>query len=163
MLGRIIGATLMLTASIPGNAQVLAPPSLPGQDRLSEDLVRSIETKNPAAYAALLSDAVHVFEDGKEVARSKAEWMSTFGRKLSADGVFFKISPGFSSTGRLLFIEYFNSAASWGGDVPAHCCWSYDAVAYDIAGGKVVAIRRLRGGETKLDERGSPVKLRSAN
>ncbi|WP_260597530.1 hypothetical protein [Sphingomonas endolithica] len=158
MLGKIVGATLIITASLPSNAQVPPAPSLPGQDRLSEELVRSIETKNLAAYGALLSDAVHVSEDGKEVARSKTDWMNTFGKKLSADGVVFKMAPGFSSTGRLLFIEYFNSAGSWGGDVPAHCCWSYDAVAYDLAGGKVIAIRRLRGGNTKLDERGSPAK-----
>jgi hypothetical protein len=158
MLGRIVGATLIMTATLPSSAQVPPPPSLPGQDRVSGELVRSIETKNSAAYAALLSDAVHVFEDGKEVARSKTDWMNTFGKKLSADGVVFKMSPGFSSTGRLLFIEYFNSAGSWGGDVPAHCCWSYDAVAYDVADGKVTAIRRLSGGATKLDEHGSPVK-----
>ncbi|MEG3087723.1 hypothetical protein [Sphingomonas sp. PB4P5] len=158
MLGKIVGATLIITASLPSNAQVPPPPSLPGQDRLSEELVRSIETKNIAAYGALLSDAVHVSEDGKEVARSKTDWMETFGKKLSADGVVFKMTPGFSSSGRLLFIEYFNSAGSWGGNLPAHCCWSYDAVAYDLAGGKVIAIRRLRGGNTKLDERGSPAR-----
>jgi hypothetical protein len=158
MLGRMIGATLLMTASLPSHAQVLAPPPLPGQDRMGEELVRSIETKNPAAYAALLSDAVRVFEDGKEIARSKAEWMNTFGEKLSAEGVSFKMSQGFSSTGRLLFVEYFNSSGSWGGDIPAHCCWSYDAVAYDLAGGKVTVIRRLRGGETRLDARGARAK-----
>jgi hypothetical protein len=158
MLGKIVGVTLIMAASLPSSAQVLPAPSLPGQGRLSEELVRSIETKDTAAYAALLSDAVHVFQEGKEVAHSKTDWINTFGKNLSADGVVFKMSPGFSSTGRLLFIEYFNSAGSWGGNVPAHCCWSYDAVAYDRAGGKVTAIRRLRGGETKLDERGSPAK-----
>jgi hypothetical protein len=95
MLGRIVGATLIMTATLPSSAQVPPPPSLPGQDRVSGELVRSIETKNSAAYAALLSDAVHVFEDGKEVARSKTDWMNTFGKKLSADGVVFKMSPGF--------------------------------------------------------------------
>ena len=158
MRGRLIGAALIMIASLPVEAQVPPPPSLPGQDRLSEQLVRSIETKDAAAYATLLSDNVLVFDDGKEVARSKREWLNTFGKKLLAQGVTFKISPGYSSAGRLLFIEYFNSSGSWGNEVPVHCCWSYDAVAYDVAGGKVTSIRRLRGGDTKLDERGLPVK-----
>jgi hypothetical protein len=155
MLFRTSSAALMMAVSAVSHAQVPPPPPLPGQDQLGEELVRSIEAKDTAAYAALLSDDVRVFEDGNEVARSKADWMASFGKKLSAEGVSFEVSPGFSSTGRLLFIEYFNSAASWGGDLPAHCCWSYDAVAYDVAEGKINAIRRLRGGDTKLDERGS--------
>jgi hypothetical protein len=158
MLGRIVGAALMMTASLPSEAQVPPPPSLPGQDTLGEQLVRSIETKNTAVYATLLLDNVSVFEDGKQVARNKVEWLNTFGKKLSAKGVVFKMSPGFSSSGRLLFLEYSNSAGSWGSAVPAHCCWSYDAVAYDVAGGKVTSIRRLRGGDTKLDDRGLPAK-----
>ena len=68
MLGKIVGVTLIMAASLPSSAQVLPAPSLLGQGGLSEELVRSIETKDTAAYAALLSDAVHVFEDGKEVA-----------------------------------------------------------------------------------------------
>lgn len=79
-------------------------------------------------------------------------------QKLAADGVSFEVRPGFSSTGRLLFIEYFNSVASWGGAVPEDCCWSHDAVAYDVASGKVTVIRRLRGGDKALDERGSPIR-----
>jgi hypothetical protein len=156
----MVGAALVVMIPLPAKAQVLAPPSLPGQDRLGEQLVRAIETKNMAAYATLLSDDVLVFEDGKEVARGKADWLNMFRGKLSTEGVSFKILSGFSSTGRLLFIEYFNSAGSWGGDVPAHCCWSYDAVAYDVAGGKVTAIRRLRGGNMRLDERGKPINSR---
>ena len=158
MLGKIFGAALLMTASFPSEAQVPPPPSLPDQDTLGEQLVRSIETKNTAAYATLLSDNVSVFEDGKQVARNKVEWLNNFGQKLSAKGVVFKMSPGFASSGRLLFIEYFNSAGSWGSAVPAHCCWSYDAVAYDIAGGKVTSIQRLRGGDIKLDDRGLPAK-----
>ena len=158
MLGKVIGTALMMTASLSAQAQVLPPPSLPGQDTLSEQLVRSIEMKDAAAYATLLSDKLLVFDDGKEIARSKEEWLKTFGKKLSANGVAFKVHPGFSSTGRLLFIEYFNSAGSWGTEIPAHCCWSYDAVAYDVGGGKITVIRRLRGGDTKLDERGLPAK-----
>ena len=157
MRSTIIGLAMMI-AALPAEAQVPPPPSLPGQDTLSETLVRSIETKSVATYATLLSDNVRVFDDGKEVARSKEEWLNTFGKKLAAEGVAFKMAPGFSSTGRLLFIEYFNSVGSWLGGIPAHCCWSYDAVAYDIAGGKVTTIRRLRGGDTKLDGRGLPVK-----
>jgi hypothetical protein len=158
MIGRLISTALMMMAPQSADAQVPPPPPLPGQEILSEQLVRSIEAKDTATYAMLLSDSVRVFADGKEVARNKEEWLNTFGKKLSAKGVSFKVSPGFSSTGRLLFIEYFNSAASWGNEVPAHCCWSYDAVAYDVAGGKVVTIRRLRGGDTKLDEHGLPAK-----
>ena len=138
------------------NAQVLAPPSLPGQDALAEKLVRAIEGKDVAADSGLLAEDLVVTEDGKIAARTKAQWLSRYGRKLSAEGVSFKLSPGYSSTGRLLFIEYFNSAGSWGGPVPAHCCWSHDAVAYDIAEGRITAIQRLRGGDTELDERGRP-------
>lgn len=145
---------LVLVSALPYHAQVLPPPSLPGQNDLSQQLVRSIEGKDLAAYEALLADKLQVSEDGTTVARNKAEWLNTFGKKLSAEGVLFKMTPGYTSTGRLLFIEYFNSAGSWSGPIPAHCCWSYDAVAYDIADGKVTAIHRLRGGAAKLDEHG---------
>jgi hypothetical protein len=157
MLKRTVAVSMMMLAS-PGNAQVPPPPSLPGQDVLAEQLVRAVEGKDVPAYAALLAEDVVVTEDDRVVAQSRARWLDIYGRKLAAGGVSFKLSPGFSSTGRLLFIEYFNSAGSWGGEVPAHCCWSYDAVAYDVAGGKVTAIRRLRGGGLRLDERGKPVR-----
>lgn len=158
MVSRIVGATLLILAALPADAQVPPPPSLPGQDALSAKLVRSIEKKDVPAYAALLAEDVAVFEDGEQIARGKRNWLRVFGAKLSAKGVTFKMAPGFSSTGRLLFVEYFNSAGSWVTGIPAHCCWSYDAVAYDVTGGKVTAIRRLRGGDTKLDERGLPAK-----
>lgn len=152
MISRISTVLAMLCAPLLASAQVPPPPSLPGQEALAQKLVRAFESKDQEAYAALLADDVHVYEDGKEVARDKREWLGRFAKKLTADGVIFKLTPGFSSTGRLLFIEYFNSAGSWGGDVPAHCCWSYDAVAYDISHGKITVIRRLRGGDKKLDE-----------
>jgi hypothetical protein len=157
MLKRTVAVSMMMLAS-PGTAQVPPPPSLPGQDMLAEQLVRAVEGKDVPAYAALLAEDVVVTEDDRVVAQSRARWLDVYGKKLAARGVSFKLSPGFSSTGRLLFIEYFNSAGSWGGEVPAHCCWSYDAVAYDVAGGKVTAIRRLRGGGLRLDERGKPVR-----
>jgi len=155
---RVLGAALLVTVAIPGRAQVPPAPSLPGQNELGQELVRVIEAKDVTAYASLLSETVHVYEDGKEVADSKVKWLSTYGKKLAADGVSFKVGPGFSSTGRLMFIEYFSSVASWGGTVPKDCCWSYDAVAYDLEDGKVTVIRRLRGGDMKLDERGRPTR-----
>jgi len=158
MFVRLFAAVFLAVTPLPGRAQVPSPPSLPGQDALGEQLVRAIEAKDTVGYAALLSDDVHVFEDGREVARNKADWLKSYGAKLSTEGVSFKLSPGFSSTGRLLFIEYFNSAGSWGRATPAHCCWSYDAVAYDIANGKVTVIRRLRGGDKRLDALGAPTR-----
>ncbi|WP_395331697.1 DUF4440 domain-containing protein [Novosphingobium sp. BL-8H] len=158
MLGRIIFSLLMLSTPLATEAQVPPPPSLPGQAVLAEQLVRTIESKDVDGYAALLADDVVVTEDGKEIAHGKPDWIAQYGKKLAAHGVAFKISPGFSSTRRLLFIEYFNSAGSWGTDIPSHCCWSYDAVAYDVADGKVTTIQRLRGGDMRLDERGKPVK-----
>lgn len=155
---RMSAAALLMTVAIPSQAQVPPPPSLPGQDVLGKELVRAIEAKDVTAYASLLSDNLRVYEDGKEIADSKAKWLATYGKKLAAEGVSFKVGPGFSSTGRLLFIEYFNSMASWGGTVPKNCCWSHDAVVYDVANGKVTAIRRLRGGDKKLDERGAPAR-----
>lgn len=157
MSSKTMGLILMMMP-LPAQAQIPPPPPLPGQNVLGENLVRSIEAKDLDSYAKLLSDKLVVYDDGKVVARSKEEWLKAFGEKLTAEGVTFEVSPGFSSTGRLLFIEYFNSAGSWGGSLPAHCCWSYDAVAYDVAEGKVTVIRRLRGGDTKLDERGLPAR-----
>lgn len=140
-----------------GGAQVPPPPSLPGQDALAERLVGAIEAKNVPAYAALLSDGLRVFEDGKEVAGSKTEWLTTYGPKLAAEGVLFKVGPAFSSSGRLLFVEYVNSTASWGGRIPAHCCWSHDAVAYDLVDGKITVIRRLKGGDKAIRQQGESV------
>jgi hypothetical protein len=135
-------------------AQVPPPPMLPEQGDIAENLVRAFSTKNEAAYAALLADNVQVFEDGQIVARNKADWLKAFGPKLAAAGVVFKLTPGYASTGRLLFIEYFNSFASWGRTPPPDCCWGYDAVAYDISGSKITIIRRLRGGPFRLGEDG---------
>lgn len=145
-----VAAAMLLVPTLP-SAQVLPPPSLPGQDDLSARLVAAIEGKDAKAYASLLSDDLQVFEDGKQIAANKAAWLDNFGKMLVAQGVSFKVSSGYSSTGRLLFTEYFNSMASWGGAAPSHCCWSYDAVAYDIKDGKIAVIRRLRGGDKKLD------------
>ncbi|HEX5232725.1 MAG TPA: hypothetical protein VFW56_10855 [Bradyrhizobium sp.] len=137
-------------------AQVPPPPPLAGQDELTRQLVADFKSKNVNAYAALLSDQVQVYEDGKLIARNKREWMHRFGPELSAKGVTFELTPGFSSTGRLLFIEYFNSMASWGQTPPPDCCWGYNAVAYDIQGDKIVTIRRLTGGAIRLDPDGNP-------
>lgn len=147
-------AMLVLSPAKGAIAQVLPPPMLPGQGDIAENLVLAFAKKDEAGYAALLADDVQVFEDGRSVARNKADWLKAFGPKLSATGVSFKLAPGYASTGRLLFIEYFNSLASWGRTPPPHCCWQYDAVAYDIAGGKITVIRRLRGGESRLGEDG---------
>lgn len=145
-------ATLSLTTG--AVAQVPPPPMLPEQGSIAESLVRAFLTKDEPRYAALLTEDVQVFEDGQSIARSKADWLKVFGPKLSATGVSFKLTPGYASTGRLLFIEYFNSLASWGRTPPPDCCWGYDAVAYDVAGGKITAIHRLRGGALRLAEDG---------
>jgi hypothetical protein len=158
MLGRAIVSAFLLCLSPMVSAQVPAPPSLPGQDALAERLVRAIESKDVSAYSGLLADELVVTEDGKIAARTKAAWLSQYGKKLAVQGVSFKVAPGYSSTGRLLFIECFNSAGSWGGPVPAHCCWSHDAVAYDIEGGRIIAIHRRRGGDMELDEQGRPLR-----
>jgi len=68
-------------------AQVPPPPSLPEQTSIAENLVRAFSTKDEARYAALLADDVQVFEDGQNVARTKADWVKAFGPKLSATGV----------------------------------------------------------------------------
>ncbi|WP_395396141.1 nuclear transport factor 2 family protein (plasmid) [Novosphingobium sp. BL-8A] len=152
MFAKLLSAAVALSTPITIHAQVPPPPSLPGQAELGARLVAAIETKDVEAYAELLSDDIQVFEDGEQVADGKEEWLRTFGKKLAAEGVSFKVTSGYSSTGRLLFIEYFNSQGSWGGAIPSHCCWSYDAVAYEIRDGKVTVIRRLRGGDKKLKE-----------
>jgi hypothetical protein len=127
---------------------------LPEQSSIAANLLRAFSTKDEASYAALLADDVQVFEDGRSVARTKADWLKIFGPKLSATGVSFKLAPGYASTGRLLFIEYFNSLGSWGRTPPPDCCWGYDAVAYDISGGKITVIRRLRGGPSLVSDDG---------
>lgn len=154
MLGKaafIFGAILPSPNAI---AQVPPPPPLPQQAKISEDLVRVFADKDLNGYSTLLADDLKVYEDDVLIAESKAEWLKRFGPMLGAKGVSFTLSHGFASTGRILFTEYYNTVASWGGSVPAHCCWGYDAVAYDIAGGKIKSIRRLKGGDMRLDETG---------
>lgn len=147
-------AILFFATTTDAIAQVPPPPMLPEQGGIAELLVRAFSTKDEAGYAALLAEDVQVFEDGQRVAENKTEWLKKFGPKLSATGVSFKLAPGYASTGRILFIEYFNSLASWGRTPPPDCCWGYDAVAYDIAGGKITVIRRLRGGTSRLGDDG---------
>jgi hypothetical protein len=148
---RLCAAAVTLLTPTLVLAQVPPPPSLPGQDDLADRLIVAIEAKDATAYASLLSDDLQVFEDGKLIAANKAKWLDNFGKMLVAEGVSFTVSSGYSSTGRLLFTEYSNSMASWGGAIPSHCCWSYDAVAYDLKDGKIAVISRLRGGDRKLD------------
>ncbi|MCW2406167.1 hypothetical protein M2336_002796 [Sphingobium sp. B1D7B] len=152
-LGRAVAVATLLLSATPVLSQLPPPPALPQQAALAGQLVSAIESKDLAKYGALLDDNLQVFEDGKQIARSKKDWIDLFGRKLTAEGVIFRMTPGFASNGRLLFIEYFNSMASWGKATPSHCCWSYDAVSYDIASnGQIVTIRRLRGGDQKIPD-----------
>lgn len=72
MLGRAIVSAFLLCLSPMVSAQVLAPPSLPGQDALAERLVRAIESEDVSAYSGLLADELVVTEDGKIAARTKA-------------------------------------------------------------------------------------------
>lgn len=155
---RLIAALTAIAFLLPTPAlsQVPPPPSLPGQDVVGRDLVTVFARKDVAGYSALLSPDVHVYDDGTLVARSRGEWMRRFGPELAAAGVIFCLSPGYSSTGRLLFIEYFNSMASWGRTPPPDCCWGYRAVAYDIGDGKIMKIQQLNGGAVRLDDKGSP-------
>lgn len=139
-----------LTVAGTAGAQVPPPPSLPGQDQLAERLMASLREKNLGAYRSLLADDVEVFEDGQIIASNKKEGLSKFGVKITTPGVVFSIDRGYSSTGRIMLVEYFNSSGSWGDGPPKHCCWSYDAVAYDIRGSKITRISRLSGGDKKL-------------
>lgn len=150
----LVGVVATLCSAPVALAHVPPPPLLPGQENLAERIVSAFATKDQSAYAALLADNVEVFEDGRPVARSKAEWLKRFGPMLSAKGVSFRLEPGYASTGRLLFIEYFNSLASWGDTPLPHCCWSYDAVAYEVVDSRIRTIRRLKGGTFRLDEAG---------
>ena len=143
-------AAVTLPLTIDAVAQVPPAPLLPEQSNIAKSLVRAFSTKDKVLYAALLAEDVQVFEDGQSVARNKADWLKVFGPKLTADGVFFELAPGFASTGRILFIELFNSHASWGRTPPPDCCSGYDAVAYHVAGGKITVIRRLRGGKIQV-------------
>ena len=151
MLLRHVAAVLtFLSIAPPALAQVPPPPMQALQQDVAEKLVRAFAAKDLATYSSLLASDVQVFQDGKNVAQNKEAWLRRFGPKLAAEGVTFNLAPGFGSTGRLRFIEYFNSLASWGRDVPPACCWGYDAVAYDIVDGKIQTIRRLKGGEFRL-------------
>src|SRR5690348_9857028 len=107
---RLVAALTVIVFSLGTHAfsQVPPPPPLPGQEDLGRDLVAAFARKDVASYAALLSTNVQVYDEGVLVARSKDEWMRRFGRELGAEGVTFRLSPGYSSTGRLLFVEYFN-------------------------------------------------------
>lgn len=156
--GRFILSAIIMAIALPpaAVAQVLPPPLLPEQGEMAQELVQAFDAKDSAAYAQLLADDLQVFEDGRLIAQNKAEWLAQFGPKLSAPGVSFELISGFASTGRMLFVEYFNSIASWGRTPPPHCCWGYDAVSYDIAEGKIQVIRRLRGGDTRIDQRHEP-------
>ena len=156
MLARTLTLALAVVLPCDLRAQAPPPPPLPGQAALSEKLVAALETRNLNAYSSLLADDLTVTEDGKLIASSKQQWLAQFGPKLSATGVTFKLAPGYASTGRLLFIEYFNSVGSWNRTPPPDCCWSYDAVAYDVRNGLVVRIQKLNGGSLVLDASGRP-------
>lgn len=150
--------TLALAATPgPGTAQVPPPPPPNGQGDIGTKLFESIRRKDGDLYASLLSEDVTVTEDGRTIASDKKQWLAIFLPRLSAKGVLLRMTQGYQGSGRILTVEYFNSAGSWG-TIPRDCCWSYDAVAYDIVGGRIRAIRRLRGGDVRLDEHGAVVR-----
>jgi len=140
-------AVLAATPLSSAYSQVIDPPNPAGQNELEAALVRSLEEKDLNKYQSLLANDIIVSQDGKIIAQNRAAWLRIFGEKLTAKGVSFKVAGRYSSSGRILLIQYFNSVASWGGDAPAECCWSYDAVAYDYEGSKVTKIQILRGGD----------------
>nr|WP_295108060.1 hypothetical protein [uncultured Caulobacter sp.] len=133
------------------SAQVLPPPPPAAQQGVAEKLVTAFSSKDPTLYASLLDDNVKVYEDGAQIAGSKQEWLGKFIKKFTAQGVRFELKPGYSASGRILFIEYFNSINSFNRMPPAECCWGYDAVGYAISDGKVVKIMRVRGGDTEVN------------
>jgi hypothetical protein len=151
-----LASIVMLSPTGPAGAQVLAPPLLPGQQAIAERLVRALQDKDVDAYQSLLSDDLVVIVNGKILHNSRKSWLDDFGKMLSTRGVIFEVKSQFASTGRILEVEYFNSAGSWGSGPPGHCCWSYDAVAYDIRDGKIFRISKLNGGDTELKISPSP-------
>lgn len=129
------------------DAQVPPPPPLPGQDALAQRLKTSLESNDSNTYFSLLSDGVKVYDDATLVADDKAKWKALFAKRLSTKGVVFKVKNMFASTGRIAFVEQFNSAGSWPAGTRAECCWSTDMTTYLIRDGKVVTILRSKGGE----------------
>lgn len=133
---------------IDAKAQVLAPPLLPGQRELAANLRKAIEEKNLGLYAGLIADDVKVYQDNQLRFSNKGDWLDSFGNMLTAKGVVFKVSSQYAATGRILEIEEFDSAGSWTKGPIGHCCWSHDAVAYEIRANKIVKISKLSGGDT---------------
>lgn len=155
-MARQVAATMALLAVASPSASnaVPTPPPSFAQENVAKALVRAFNAKDVEGYGALLADDVQVFEDGKQVASTKAEWLGSFGPKLSAKGIGFKLFPGYIGAGRILFVEYFASHGSGGKPVPGDCCDSYDAVSYALRGDRIVAIYRIVGGSLKLDQDG---------
>ena len=135
-------------------ARVPPPPMLPEQSSIAENLVRAFSSKDEAHYAALLAYDVQVFEDGQNVARNKTDWLKAFGPKLSATGVSFKLARDTHQQDASALSSIFSSFGSWGRTPPPDCRWGYDAVAYDIAGGKITITIRLRGGTFRVADDG---------
>lgn len=146
---RNVAILLILAMAIaePVVAQVPPPPPMPGQSVIVKSLKAAIEQNDWKLYSSLLSDNLKVYDDANIVADNKSKWMRIFGPKLQAKGVKFDVKEVYQATGRVTFIENFNSAASWSNDDRVECCWSTDITAYVIDNGKVSTIYHLKGGE----------------
>ncbi|HEY4547737.1 MAG TPA: hypothetical protein VIG90_15130 [Pedomonas sp.] len=144
----LLNAWFLLVVSVAGvsAAQVPPPPPMPGQLNLADEIAQSLADKDVEKYSRLLTDDVKVYEDGRLVSSEKSEWIRLLSERLLTEGVFVEIKSGYYTTNHFLFIEYSNTVGSFGGQLPAECCWTYDAVSYDIQDGKIAAIRRLKGG-----------------
>jgi len=136
--------TLMWASS--AVSQVPPPPVPEDQTAILETLKTAYDRKDVPLYESVLRDDVVVTIDNEVTARSKTEWLSQFGRKLSADGIIMSVKNAYQSTGRMLTIEYFNSTESFRTQT-RDCCWRYDAVQYSIKENKISAISILSGGD----------------
>lgn len=127
-------------------AQVPPPPPSNDQSSIISSLIFAIQNKDIDSYSRLLDDNVNVFTNGEKTAGNKSQWLAIIRKSFANDGVIYAVKSAYPSNGGVLFIEYFNSAASFGGGPPADCCWRYDAVSYRFSNGKISSISKLEGG-----------------
>src|SRR5579872_2625924 len=69
-----------LMMAIPMSEAVAVPPPPPSAQMSAKahDLIAALTSGDPAAYGELLAPDVHVFDNGKQVASNRAEWLRQF-------------------------------------------------------------------------------------
>jgi hypothetical protein len=145
-------AGLIMAAPIGAALAVPAPPPPPQVSAQAHALVAALTHGDPVAYGELLDPDVHVFDNGKQVASNRTEWVGQFTRWTQNADV--RVLRQAIDADQILTVEHVSTIGKTmrrcggppNGCIVDCCDWAR-AGAYRLSPhGKIVEIRFLTSG-----------------